>query len=142
METLYTAEALATGDGRNGHTKTVDGFVDLDLKVPEGMGGPGGAANPEDLFAAGYAACFHGALKKVASLEESKPDLTDSSVGAKVSIGKLDEGGFGLAVDLEVIIPNMEQDAAQALADKAHQVCPYSNATRGNIPVNVTVAQD
>lgn len=141
METLYTAEALATGDGRNGHTKTVDGYVDLDLKVPEGMGGPGGGANPEDLFAAGYAACFHGALKKAATLRDDKPDLTGSTVGAKVSIGKVD-GGFGLAVVLEVVIPNMERDAAQALADKAHQMCPYSNATRGNIPVEVTVSDD
>ena len=141
METLYTAEALATGDGRNGHTKTVDGYVDLDLKVPEGMGGPGGGANPEDLFAAGYAACFHGALKKAATLSDAKPDLTGSTVGAKVSIGKVD-GGFGLAVVLEVVIPNMEKDAAQALADKAHQMCPYSNATRGNIPVEVTVSDD
>ena len=141
METLYTAEALATGDGRNGHTKTVDGYVDLDLKVPEGMGGPGGGANPEDLFAAGYAACFHGALKKAATLSDDKPDLTGSTVGAKVSIGKVD-GGFGLAVVLEVVIPNMERDAAQALADKAHQMCPYSNATRGNIPVEVTVSDD
>lgn len=140
METLYTAEALATGDGRNGHTKTVDGYVDLDLKVPEGMGGPGGAANPEDLFAAGYAACFHGALKKVASGTDA--DLSNSAVGAKVSIGKIDGGGFGLAVELEIVIPGLELAQAQELADKAHQVCPYSNATRGNIPVTVTAVED
>ena len=140
METLYTAEALATGDGRNGHTKTTDGYIDLDLKVPEGMGGPGGAANPEDLFAAGYAACFHGALKKVAA--GTGADLSNSAVGAKVSIGKVDGGGFGLAVELEVVIPGVELAQAQELADKAHQVCPYSNATRGNIDVTVTVVQD
>ncbi|WP_431842140.1 organic hydroperoxide resistance protein [Calidifontibacter indicus] len=140
METLYTAEALATGDGRNGHTKTTDGYIDLDLKVPEGMGGPGGAANPEDLFAAGYAACFHGALKKVAA--GTGADLSNSAVGAKVSIGKVDDGGFGLAVELEVVIPGVELAQAQELADKAHQVCPYSNATRGNIPVTVTAVED
>ncbi|REF29636.1 organic hydroperoxide resistance protein [Calidifontibacter indicus] len=140
METLYTAEALATGDGRNGHTKTTDGYIDLDLKVPEGMGGPGGAANPEDLFAAGYAACFHGALKKVAA--GTGADLSNSAVGAKVSIGKVDGGGFGLAVELEVVIPGVELAQAQELADKAHQVCPYSNATRGNIPVTVTAVED
>ena len=140
METLYTAEALATGDGRNGHTKTTDGYIDLDLKVPEGMGGPGGAANPEDLFAAGYAACFHGALKKVAA--GTGADLSNSAVGAKVSIGKVDGGGFGLAVELEVVIAGVELAQAQELADKAHQVCPYSNATRGNIPVTVTAVED
>ena len=140
METLYTAEALAPGDGRNGHTKTTDGYIDLDLKVPEGMGGPGGAANPEDLFAAGYAACFHGALKKVAA--GTGADLSNSAVGAKVSIGKVDGGGFGLAVELEVVIPGVELAQAQELADKAHQVCPYSNATRGNIPVTVTAVED
>lgn len=140
METLYTAEALATGDGRNGHTKTTDGYIDLDLKVPEGMGGPGGAANPEALFAAGYAACFHGALKKVAA--GTGADLSNSAVGAKVSIGKVDGGGFGLAVELEVVIPGVELAQAQELADKAHQVCPYSNATRGNIPVTVTAVED
>lgn len=140
METLYTAEALATGDGRNGHTKTTDGYIDLDLKVPEGMGGPGGAANPEALFAAGYAACFHSALKKVAA--GTGADLSNSAVGAKVSIGKVDGGGFGLAVELEVVIPGVELAQAQELADKAHQVCPYSNATRGNIPVTVTAVED
>lgn len=140
MDALYTAEALATGAGRNGHTRTVDGFVDLDLKVPQSMGGEGGAANPEDLFAAGYAACFHSALQLVAN--KAKADLGDSSVGAKVSIGSNGEGGFGLAVDLEVVIPNLPHDQAQQLADKAHEVCPYSNATRGNIPVSVTVVED
>ncbi|GAA3058095.1 MULTISPECIES: organic hydroperoxide resistance protein [Actinomycetes] len=140
METLYTAEAIATGGGRNGHTRTDDGRVDLDLAAPKAMGGSGEGANPEQLFAAGYAACFHGALQLVASQENA--ELGDSSVGAKVGIGKLPEGGFGLEVTLEVVVPDLPQDEAQKLADKAHEVCPYSNATRGNIEVKVVVTDD
>ncbi|MDS1113329.1 organic hydroperoxide resistance protein [Gordonia westfalica] len=140
MNTLYTAEALATGAGRNGHVRTTDGFVDTDLAIPREMGGAGGAANPELLFAAGYAACFHSALQAVA--REAKATLGDSSVGAKVGIGPDEQGGFRLAVTLEVVIPDLPQDQAQALADRAHQVCPYSNATRGNIDVNVIVVDD
>ncbi|TSD93390.1 organic hydroperoxide resistance protein [Gordonia rubripertincta] len=140
MNTLYTAEALATGAGRNGHVRTTDGFVDTDLAIPREMGGAGGAANPELLFAAGYAACFHSALQAVA--REAKATLGDSSVGAKVGIGPDEQGGFQLAVTLEVVIPDLPQDQAQALADRAHQVCPYSNATRGNIDVNVIVVDD
>ena len=140
MKTLYTAEALATGAGRDGHVRSSDGLVDQELAVPKEMGGAGGATNPEQLFAAGYAACFHSALQMVA--RQAKADLGDSSVGAKVGIGPLDGGGFGLAVELEVVIPDMEHDAAQKLADQAHQVCPYSNATRGNIDVTVTVVED
>jgi lipoyl-dependent peroxiredoxin len=140
MNTLYTAEALATGDGRNGHVATVDGFVDTDVRVPKEMGGAGGAPNPEALFAAGYAACFHGALQGVARAQ--KVTLEDSSVGSRVHIGQNGEGGYQLAVELEVIIPNLPHDQAQALADAAHKVCPYSNATRGNIDVTVTVSDD
>lgn len=140
MNTLYTAEALATGAGRNGHVRTTDGFVDTDLAIPREMGGAGGAANPELLFAAGYAACFHSALQAVA--REAKATLGDSSVGAKVGIGPDEQGGFQLAVTLEVVIPDLPKDQAQALADRAHQVCPYSNATRGNIDVNVIVVDD
>ncbi len=140
MKTLYTAESLSTGGGRNGHVRSTSGRIDLDLAAPEAMGGSGNGSNPEELFACGYAACFHGALQKAASLE--KIDLGESSVGARVHIGPLDEGGFGLAVDLEVVIPNLEHDEAQRLADKAHTMCPYSNATRGNIEVNVSVSDD
>ena len=140
MDTLYTAEALATGGGRDGHVRTSDGQLDLDLAVPESMGGKGGAANPELLFAAGYSACFHSALQAVARAE--KADLGDSSVGAKVSIGPNGEGGFQLAVVLEVVIPDLPHDEARQLADKAHRVCPYSNATRGNIDVEVNVVDD
>jgi lipoyl-dependent peroxiredoxin len=140
MKTLYTAEALATGDGRNGHARTTDGKVDVDLSIPKEMGGNGEATNPEQLFAAGYAACFHSALRLVA--KQANANVDDSAVGAKVSIGPNDAGGFQLAVTLEVSLPHLAADEAQALADKAHQVCPYSNATRGNIDVAVVVAED
>lgn len=139
MEAIYTTEALATGEGRNGHVRTVDGAFDADLAIPVEMGGSGKGLNPEQLFASGYAACFHSALQMVARMQ--KKNIEGSSVGAKVSIGKQGEG-FGLAVELEVVIPELPQDEAQALADAAHQVCPYSNATRGNIPVTVTVSDD
>jgi osmotically inducible protein OsmC len=137
MNTLYTAVATATGDGRNGHTASEDGMLDLDVRIPKEMGGAGGATNPEQLFAAGYAACFHSALKVVAGQE--KADVTGTEVSASVSIGTLDNGGFGLAVELDVHAPNLEHDAALALVEKAHQVCPYSNATRGNVEVKLTV---
>nr|WP_296767933.1 organic hydroperoxide resistance protein [Rhodococcus sp. (in: high G+C Gram-positive bacteria)] len=140
MKTIYTAEALATGEGRNGHARTSDGRLDLDLAIPEAMGGSGQGTNPEQLFAAGYAACFHSALQMVA--RQAKADITDSAVGARVGIGPNDAGGFQLEVTLEVTLPNLDHDEAQALADKAHQVCPYSNATRGNIDVTVTVTDD
>ncbi len=139
MNAIYTAEALATGAGRNGHVLTKDGRVDLDLAVPTEMGGSGQGANPEQLFAAGYAACFHSALQMVA--REAKANLGESSVGARVGIGPRDGGGFGLEVTLEVVIPALPHDQAQQLADQAHQVCPYSNATRGNIDVTVTVVE-
>ncbi|HUF99207.1 MAG TPA: organic hydroperoxide resistance protein [Ilumatobacter sp.] len=137
MKAIYTATATATGDGRNGHTTSEDGILDVDVRIPKEMGGPGGATNPEQLFAAGYAACFHSALKLVGGGE--KADLTGSEVSASVSIGTLDSGGFGLAVELDVVIPALEHDAALALVEKAHQVCPYSNATRGNVDVKLQV---
>ncbi len=140
MEPLYTAEALATGGGRNGHVATKDGIIDTDVRVPAEMGGPGGAPNPEAFFAAGYAACFHGALQAVARAQ--KVTLEDTSVGSRVHIGDNGSGGFQLAVEIEVVIPNLPHDQAQALADAAHQICPYSNATRGNIEVTVRVSDD
>ena len=140
MKTLYTAEALATGEGRDGHGRTSDGKLDLDLATPTELGGSGKGTNPEQLFAVGYAACFHSALRLVARAE--KADVSDSAVGARVSLGQLDNGGFGLAVELEVTLPNLDHDTAQALTEKAHQVCPYSNATRGNIDVTLTVTDD
>ncbi|MFD4367191.1 organic hydroperoxide resistance protein [Rhodococcus sp. NPDC058521] len=140
MHVLYTAEALATGEGRNGHTRTTDGRVDLDLAIPTEMGGSGNGANPEQLFAAGYAACFHSALQLVG--RQDKADISDSSVGARVGIGSIDGGGFGLTVTLEVSLPHLPHDEALALTEKAHQVCPYSNATRGNIEVALEVTDD
>ena len=140
MKALYTAEALATGEGRDGHGRSSDGRLDFDLAIPKEMGGSGDGTNPEQLFAVGYAACFHSALRLVARQE--KVDITDSTVGARVSIGQLDNGGFGLAVELEVALPNVDEKTAAEIADKAHQVCPYSIATRGNIDVTVTVTDD
>jgi len=140
METLYTASAVATGAGRNGHVQSTDGFIDADVRIPKEMGGAGGATNPEQLFAAGYAACFHSALQAVA--RSAKADLGDSSVGALVSIGPNDAGGFQLEVTLEVVIPDLPHEQAQELVEQAHQVCPYSNATRGNIDVNLKVTDD
>jgi Ohr subfamily peroxiredoxin len=137
MNVLYTATAHATGDGRNGHARTEDGTLDLDMRIPKEMGGAGGAANPEMLFALGYAACFHSALKVVAG--QGKLDVTDSEVSASVGIGASEDGGFGLTVELDVHTPNLDQPTAEALVAKAHQVCPYSNATRGNIPVTLKV---
>ena len=139
IEPVYTTEAIATGAGRNGHVQTADGRLSFDLAIPQEMGGSGEGANPEQLFAAGYAACYHSALKAVA--KDKGVDVENSTVGARVSLGKNDEG-FYLGVDLEVTIPGVEDDKAQELADAAHQMCPYSKATRGNIEVNVGVAQD
>ncbi|ALE05838.1 organic hydroperoxide resistance protein [Arthrobacter sp. ERGS1:01] len=140
MNALYTAEALATGAGRNGHVRSSDGRIDLGLSVPKAMGGAGEGSNPEQLFAAGYAACFHSALQMVARTQ--KIDISDSSVGGRVQIGSNGKGGFELAVMLEVVLPGVEHAAATALADAAHQVCPYSNATRGNIEVTISVSDD
>ncbi|SHU99477.1 organic hydroperoxide resistance protein [Mycobacteroides abscessus] len=140
MSTLYTAEALVTGEGRDGKGRTSDGRLDLDLAIPKEMGGSGNGTNPEQLFAIGYAACFHSALRMIGRQE--KADITDSSVGARVSLGPTDNGGFALAVELKVTLPNLDHDAAQQLAEKAHQVCPYSNATRGNIDVTLVVTDD
>ena len=139
MDVLYTAEALSTGSGRSGHVRTTDGAVDLELAPPKEVGGSGLGANPEQLFASGYAACFHSALLGAARAE--KVSVEGSSVGALVHLGKTD-GGFGLAVELEVVLPNVDPDVAQRLADIAHQHCPYSNATRGNIDVRITVSDD
>ena len=140
MKTLYTAEALATGEGRNGHVRSTDGRVDLDVAVPKEMGGTGDGSNPEQLFAAGYAACFHSALLGVA--RQRKISVADSAIGASVSIGPLDGGGYTLAVQLEASLPGVERAVAQELVEAAHQVCPYSNATRGNIEVTVAVVEE
>ncbi|KAF0849379.1 organic hydroperoxide resistance protein [Nocardia caishijiensis] len=140
MQVLYTADALATGEGRTGSARTTDGKLDVVLAPPKEMGGDGAGTNPEQLFAAGYAACFHSALRLVG--KKAGANVADSAVGAQVSIGPNDKGGFQLAVTLEVTLPHLTREEAQQLADQAHQVCPYSNATRGNIDVDVQVAED
>ena len=132
---LYTAEATAVG-GRDGHVRSADGLLDVDLRPPVEMGGPGGATNPEELFAAGYAACFQSALAVVA--RRSRVSVDGSTVKAKVTIGPVGGGGFGLAVALDVHIPEVDAATTRALIDGAHAVCPYSNATRGNIEVTLT----
>jgi osmotically inducible protein OsmC len=138
MDILYMATATSTGNGRNGHVRSDDGVLDFELRTPTAMGGAGQATNPEQLFAAGYSACFHSALKGIAARE--KLDATGSEVTAKVGLGKRDEGGYGLAVELDVHVPGIPRSAAEELAAKAHQVCPYSNATRGNVEVTLVVA--
>ncbi|WP_104168036.1 organic hydroperoxide resistance protein [Arthrobacter sp. SX1312] len=135
MSALYTAVATATGDGRDGKARTDDGQLVVDLAVPTEMGGTGGATNPEQLFAVGYAACFHSALKLVAA--RSKATISETAVTAEVSIGPVDGGGFQLAVALHAEIGGVDQGTADRLVEQAHQVCPYSNATRGNIEVTV-----
>ena len=139
MNAVYTASATATGDGRNGHTRSSDGVLDLDLAVPKEMGGPGGQlTNPEQLFAAGYAACFHSALKIVAG--QQKITLTDTAITVDVGIGPNGSGGFGLSVAIEAELPGLDAATTQRLIEAAHQVCPYSNATRGNVDVTLTIA--
>jgi len=139
MDILYSAVAHATGDGRNGHVRSDDGVLDIELRVPKELGGPGGAySNPEELFAAGYAACFHSALKVVAAGD--KVDVSESEVSATVGIGRdPGTGGFGLAVELDVHLPGIDEAAATALTQRAHAVCPYSNATRSNVDVELRI---
>ena len=137
MKVLYTAEATATGDGRNGHVVTSDGLIDTDVRHPVELGGTGGATNPEQLFAAGYSACFHSALRRVA--QRAKADATGSQVTAKVGFGALNPNQFGLTVALDIALPAVPREQAEQLVALAHQVCPYSNATRGNIDVVLTV---
>ncbi|GAB7192462.1 organic hydroperoxide resistance protein [Kineococcus sp. NUM-3379] len=135
MPAVYTATATATGEGRNGRTRTSDGLLDVDLAVPAEMGGPGGALNPEQLFAAGYAACFHSALKAVARRHGTS--FADSAVTAEVGIGPGADGGFGLEVTLRVELGGVDQRTAEELVEGAHRMCPYSAAVRGNVPVTL-----
>lgn len=134
MKTMYEAQATATG-GRSGQVKSSDGVLDLEVRMPKALGGKGGDyTNPEQLFAAGYAACFDSALNLVAKQAKAK---IDSSITATVGIGPNDAGGFQLAVKLQARIEGVERAVAQQLLEKAHEVCPYSNATRGNIDVEL-----
>ncbi|MDV6271478.1 organic hydroperoxide resistance protein [Rhodococcus globerulus] len=138
MSIIYTAEALVSGNGRDGAGRTPDGRLDLALAIPTEMGGSGNGTNPEQLFAIGYAACYHSALRMIA--RQTDADVTDSAVGARVSLVQTAAGGVGLDVTLEVTLPHLSESQAKELADQAHQVCPYSNATRGNINVAILVS--
>lgn len=137
MQVLYTAEATAVGDGRDGEVRSSDGVLDEQLATPTELGGAGGErTNPEQLFAAGYAACFHSALRVAG--RRSKVELGETEVTAKVGIGPDGDGGYQLTVDLRTHLPGLEQSVADDLVAQAHDICPYSNATRGNIEVALT----
>jgi lipoyl-dependent peroxiredoxin len=139
VDVKYRTTATATG-GRDGQARTEDGSFEVKLSTPRELGGAGGdGANPEQLFAAGYSACFLGALKAVGAQKKVKIPA-ETTVTATVGIGPRDAGGFGLTVDLKVDLPGLDREEAQQLVDTAHQVCPYSNATRGNIDVGLTLA--
>ncbi len=136
---LYSTSARATG-GRDGHSATLDGALDVQLATPKELGGAGGPGNnPEQLFAAGYAACFLGAMKFVASQGDGVKVPAEATVTSTVGIGPRSEGGFGLEIALAIALPGVDPAQAQALVEKAHQVCPYSNATRGNIDVKLSL---
>ena len=140
VDVKYRTSATAHG-GRDGESRTDDGALAVKLAVPKEMGGPGGGNNPEQLFAAGYAACFLGAMKFVAGQNKDGPQVPhDAAVHSTVGIGPRSEGGFGLDIELKVTLPGVPHEQAEALVEKAHQVCPYSNATRGNVPVRLSVA--
>lgn len=139
VDVKYRTQATATG-GRDGHARSQDGVLDVVLSTPKELGGAGGAGtNPEQLFATGYSACFIGALKVAGQqLKVKVPD--DVAVHATVGIGPRSQGGFGITADLSVDLPGVDREQAQQLVDTAHQICPYSNATRGNVDVTLTLA--
>jgi Ohr subfamily peroxiredoxin len=138
VDVKYTTVATATG-GRDGHAATKDGSFKVDLSVPKELGGPGGPGNnPEQLFASGYSACFLGAIKAVAGKEKIKVPA-DTTVTATVGIGPRSEGGFGITAALQIALPGMPRAEAELLVQKAHQVCPYSNAIRNNVDVGLKV---
>ena len=139
MNIMYTAVATASGDGRSGHSESEDGQLSVDVRVPKEMGGPGGGTNPEQLFAAGYAACFHSAYSKVAGRSDSA-DLTDSQVSASVGLGRQQSGGFGLTVALDIHTPPPRQvQRAGTCPQGPSAPCPYSNAIKGNVDVALTI---
>jgi len=141
VRTLYTATATATHAGREGRASTADGRLDLDLSMPEELGGPGGeGTNPEQLFAAGYAACFANAMRSIARRGGREAVVEDATVTAHVHIGAIGGGRFGLETTLEVAVPRLEQAEAEELVAGAHDRCPYSNATRDRMPVRIVVS--
>lgn len=133
---LYTAAATVTG-GRDGHGRSSDGFLDLDIRPPAELGGAGGGTNPEQLFAMGFAACFQSAMSVVG--RRMKVDTSESEVTGRVTIGTIEGNAFGLAVELDVHIPGVDAATADNVIQRAHEVCPYSNATRGNIVVTLKI---
>ena len=138
IDVKYLAHAVATG-GRDGRTETTDGSLKVKLAIPKELGGPGGEGNnPEQLFAAGYAACFIGAMKAVSAAQKLRVP-PETTVSAEVGIGPRSEGGFGITVELDVNLPGLDRADAERLVQAAHQVCPYSNATRGNVDVKLKV---
>ena len=140
VDVKYHTSATANG-GRDGMARVDDGSLDVKLSTPKELGGGGGAGNnPEQLFAAGYSACFVGALKFVASQSKDGPKIPESTtVKATVGMGPRSEGGFGIDVQLDITLPGLSKEQAESLVEKAHQVCPYSNATRNNVPVRLNV---
>lgn len=137
VEVLYTAEATATGGRKNGRAHSADGAIDVQINPPKEVGGSGQGTNPEQLFAAGYAACFDNALASVARIDKVDPGPT--SVTALVGLAKHPEGGYALDVELQVTVPNLPRDEAEDLVAKAHRRCPYSRATMGNVDVRLTL---
>ena len=137
MEKVYTAVVTATG-GRRGRVTSDDGIIDMKMSLPEGLGGQGGSTNPEQLFAAGYAACFQSALLVVAGKHHLRPD-PESTVTAHVDLNRRDDGGYALSVKLEVDLKGIDKDKARELVEEAHQICPYSISTRGNMKVALEV---
>ncbi|KCZ46798.1 organic hydroperoxide resistance protein [Hyphomonas pacifica] len=138
---LYETKAVATGNREgDGMAETLDGSLKLNLAAPKELGGSGNGNNPEEIFAVGYAACFIGAMKAVASKSEYLKLPADAKATATVGIGPYSEGGYGLKVSLDVSLPGLEKAAAEELVQKAHEVCPYSNATRGNVDMELSVS--
>ncbi|HEX2391930.1 MAG TPA: organic hydroperoxide resistance protein [Solirubrobacterales bacterium] len=133
---LYTAEARVTGGRAAGHGRTSDGLLEVDLRLPAEMGGEGGGTNPEQLFAVGYAACFEGALGVVG--RRRKVEVEDAAIDSKVALVTTEERGFNVAVELHVTLPSVDDAEAVEVVREAHQVCPYSNATRGNVDVTLS----
>jgi lipoyl-dependent peroxiredoxin len=136
MKVLYSAQAHVTGGRDEGHGRTSDGALDVQLRSPKELGGEGGGTNPEQLFAVGYAACFEGAIKAVA--RRQKLDADDVAIESRVDFGPAEDRSFTIAVGLDVTLPGFDEDQAAEIVRAAHQVCPYSNATRGNIDVALT----
>ncbi|MEX2236691.1 MAG: organic hydroperoxide resistance protein [Dehalococcoidia bacterium] len=139
MKVLYTAEVTSEGGRENGHVRSSDGVLDIDVGLPKEFGGGGDKTNPEQLFAAGYAACFENAV--IHTARRKKIEVKDTAVTARVGMGPGEGGIFGLEVELQVSLPGLERAQAEELVEDAHKVCPYSNATRGNVEVTLTVVE-